>query len=344
MSSISCNSNNKYWSNEFYCSQPRGACDENASPFPLCVCNQGYMHDMTMGRYRDCRVPLKYFIALDTLIVICSLLAFAFTLYNFKGSKSLARRILMGCFGTEICIFTFGILRLFQNHAITGASFFMFFMIFSFVTLVAYASSYSMALPLRQLARQAVEPMYRTYFISFICFRIITFLPLIVAIVMFEDATNPTLDYGWNVCIVTFALLATFEIVFINITNFINSLNMIKTITKLKEATNNLSRVKTHTADEYLQRIRGALTIQYYLVPITLIITVILPLLFYITNYLPYQFIPMSFIYLAFPVIAFKRTKFATLQKVGTEVAVLSVSSSDLSPKNQSSSHGLSNQ
>lgn len=298
-----------------------------------CICREGFSHDLAILRFRDCRLPVMFFPVVDGLFVIAALVSLLYSSYYVREAKSIARYIICSTIALELCGLLLGAIRYANDHKMVAGTVFLFYLCMTFGCLCMYLSSYSMAQPLYKMSTQSISRLQLSIKVSFIFFRVIGFIPIIISATKFNDFNNEKQDLGWNMSAAIDSTIFGFEIVAIIISNIIHGFNMVHTIEKLSKELH-ATGTRAASTQEYLKRVKRYLNLIMFFSPIVAILALSMPVIYFASGYFPYQFVVFGsseFIILFF---AIKQTNFA----VSSKINVGSQPSNDNSPANTNQS------
>lgn len=297
------------WIPDLKCSPSSGVCFNGE-----CVCKPGFEHDLSLFRFRDCRIPSGYLPAIDGIVIAFSALSIPYSLYYLKQSRMLARKIILSAIFSEFFCMMTAIIRFIQSHMMTGTSIFFFLTNISFAFLCAYLSAYSLAAPLFKISKKSIAVVQNLLVISFIIFRVIIF-SLAIAIAILANNPNDSIgDNYWNLCIALGSLALAVEMLLLVFGIIYQGDKMIFTMAEIAKDVHAASLEAS--TNNYIARVKRYLRVQKLLVPVVIIVAVLFTSIYFATGYLPYSFVLVSLIQFSATIFALALTHFAVINKL----------------------------
>lgn len=324
-----CEQGYSLWPTSITCQAPFGYCSTRDSNYTngyansnlngtgslTCICNEGYTHDLAVMRFRDCRLPIMFYPVIDGLYSFFALLCLMYSLYYLRKAKSLARYIIYSTIGLEISSFLLGAIRYGHNHCMVAGTVFLFYVIVSFGCLCLYLTAYSMAYPLYSISRLSISRLQYYIKISFVFFRIIGFIPVLIVAVLYNDCNDESNDRGWNKSGAADSAIFAFEMTIIIIMAAYHGFQMINTVNNFSKDLPT-SPARLASTKDYLDRVKRYLVFLVCFTPGIVFGAFLLPVFYISSGYVPYTFAFLActqFASLLFTVI---QTKFAVSSKV----------------------------
>ncbi len=297
------------WSVNVRCSPNHGSCQLNGE----CFCHQGYIHDLSFYRYRDCKVPKVFLLSTDIVLLILSFLTLIYSLYFFRASKALARSIIKVVIYGDIVLVILCIIRLGQSNYMSSFSLLALHIVLCCMGLSGYLSAYSLAGPLCKLSRTPIERIQNGMKTMYISFRAFELVPVLISFV-FNDANDPSNDDGWNKCLAAFYILIGVELASVGITIVINGHEMILAIEDIMKDVQ-LDDARSTSRANYLKRVRRFLKFFFYYAPAMTCVLCSQPIIHLTTSYIPFCFVIFFLTVLCLPLYATIQTIFAVSEK-----------------------------
>lgn len=302
-----CDNSYSLWPISITCSTAFGTCIDGG-----CQCKEGFQHDLASLRLRDCRLPNLYLPIVEGIFLATTAVSFVYSMYHVRTAKNLAGRIVQSCVASQAASLLLGIVRFSQKHQMSGGSFFLFYTNMSLSFLCAYLSVYSMAVPLCKMSQTPVKNVELPLKISFVAFRIVDAIPMILAWALYDDVNDPTKDYGWNMCSAVESLFYGIEMVGINAVIYIYGKKMVKAVESIMKE---VESINSSSTIGYLNRVKGYLGMLFNFSILIVVMAFLEPVIFLSSNYLPYTFVLYSSSELCIPYFALQQTRFTVLSK-----------------------------
>lgn len=278
-----------------------------------CQCSPGYQHDMITYRHRDCRQPILFYQIAGALNITFSLLGVVSIAKFIPNSKRLARKIVLAALAVSALNGLVEIALFAQGHINRTASLLLSLLNISAISLLTSLVSYSLASPLYIISRTSPERTQKQLISSFTFFRALTIIDCVYAIVKFEDPSNPTNDYQWNICIAIFYYLTAIELVVVLGSSIYNAFQMIKTIESISSS-GLVADNKLKT--EYLPKVKSILNGSRTAGLLISLTIVICPTIELATGYIPGNFAIYYVQQISLPTFALSSASFATSKKL----------------------------
>lgn len=302
-----CEASSSLWPMNLTCPKSSGSCVDG-----FCQCKEGYQHDFTSLRLRDCRVPNLFLPIIEGIFIAIAFASLVYSLYYVRTAKFLARKIILGAVGVETTSLFLGIVRQAQQNKLTGITFFIYYMNMSFAFLCVYLSVYSMAVPLCKMSRTPIKKIEQLIKLSFVFFRIADAIPMLIAWGRYNEWNDPNNDVSWNKCSAIESCLYGIEMIGVAIVTHIYGFQMVKTIEGIS---NDLSSDNALARSNYLARVKNYLNMQYTFTPVMTVVAFSQPVVYLSSGYFPYTFVIYTLSETSICHFAVNQTKFAVMKK-----------------------------
>ncbi len=292
-----CN-NNTVWSSSDLCGfQFGGKCINDT-----CICNDGYQHDFTILRQRDCSLHYMVMPVISVYLLVTSTFNLVNTIIIYRNSISLSKILLLLNIFFITSSISLALFYLSNLYVINSLGLFIYLVLFSSSLSTGYIMVFSIASPLFKMAEMNDDKLKKWLIYLFYLFRLSNVIVFIILSVISYDAVDDAQhDHEWNVIISvasatfgieTLALFATIQII---------SRRMIKTVKKLISLTpDNPNHATTR---QYLEKITLLMTNLFYFDPIAGLIFLAIPVVYFSTQYMPCTYIIISSVLILTPLL-----------------------------------------
>lgn len=301
----------KYWSSDIQCWSGYGECDFINH---ACVCHDGYTHDLSYIRQRSCQVPKLYFPIAYGIQLICSLLLLPYVFLKYREATSIARMSLQLNLGACAFYILHCLLNFSYSFINNPFIMFVFYITLSLLSTTRYVEIYSFMYPLTTAALRPVTSIKRMLFSLASFFKVLEFIPLLIAAIVNTGANDINNDIIWSTYVMIFALIIGVEAVSIALYFLFYSkrlLQVIETIPCRDINVESYGRIPRC----YLQKIRLVVLRIGFILPVVAFMLFFAPLAYLVTGFLPGSYLFTSLTAFTTPALILASSIYASNSK-----------------------------
>lgn len=293
-----------------------------------CICQEGYNHDMFALRERACCYQNQQgVLSIIILLMIISSFGFIYSIYmgikvagiqqtqrHKPGSKNkssnrkhkAAKRMLQQKGNVVVLmIFCFASLILFCFRHIVNK--FVFDGTLMFIALIHLALSFGILylsmfyhlLPLFKIVKIKVTLLIFRLRVMYVFFRVLQLLLTVLAMVLFGDFLNPSLDKGWNTLVMVFYMTIAIEVATLSGFFTLICKSILAPAAALTESSSSSSRFESNRT--YLTRVYSISKIVTVLSPIIVLYFILIGIIYFSVGYFPYIFVAFLMFWICLP-------------------------------------------
>lgn len=306
--------NNNIWGTDIICGE-QGKCVMNEQGLGVCVCAEGYTHDMLSVRQRDCSTPISTqpFLVYNVVVILyCSFIALACLFFSIRAI-SMAKILLRVVFATMFFSAISNICHILVGNKAHPLPFFFFAVMLSFGFVQAYMLLYSEMIPLYRISRIDPAAAIRRGAICFGLFRVINFA-IVASSIPYADYNNIANDRMWNNHAMASLICVGIEVGIMNLFIYTEGRSFIQQIDSI--VVNGESAVnKSKGLKKYVEKLQRVMKMVLYLTPIAVPQMLFVPVVYFATGYFPYHWVIYIIIMVTFFVGAIEYVRYSSRAK-----------------------------
>lgn len=275
-----------------------------------CICANGFYHDLTYARYRNCSLPGPLFpIVLATqFIVLLFLIPHVFVRY--RESKSIAKNALLSLFLCSISYAIFWVIYLFSGFVFNTFAFFTLHFVSTFLTIGDGIAVYSLISPLSIVLKISSVPLRRAIIIYVSFFRVAELIPVVIASAYYDDPNDETKDFMWSRMVAIYSVIAASETLIFTLLFVLLGSKLVRLFDESKDL--DKAQPRSLSTRIYLKKVKELMKMFKIVVPPMTLILCIVPLLRFITGTIPFTFLFVAVSFCNIPMLIYIITKYAS--------------------------------
>ncbi len=338
-----------------------GKCNVNDTS--TCICEDGYQHDMSFTRSRDCRLFDLYLpifeglvgsiLVIESIVCLIQLIkpyircgkaeyiktnnipnarpsATDNTMKPYRRS-SIATRMALSVALYSSCISIFCGVRFYENHQLGPISLIFLYLSDTFLIVSSNLIIQVAMIPLYAASYQSTKALSRWQISLFILMRVVIIIPLYYCY-LYVDSSNPSNDAPFNKYTSIMIFLIVLELCGLNVIAHISGNNMVKLVLSVAESPGRFNRATELT--EFAKKVKSFVTVAKRICIASFIIIVVYVGLQLSKPAVPYIFVFYSLSLLLCPTLTLAHIIF--FQDVNTKrgnISTASTSGHELAPR-----------